>query len=73
MDSQVIQNDENSFPLTFSLQSNQEVLEVVRVVVLLKDLKVNEASLLTDGSYHAYARPLMVDHSQLHSRSHPTL
>ena len=73
MDPQVIQYNQNSSALAFVLQSDQEVLEVVRVVVLFKDLIVNEASLLTDGSYHAYARALMVDHSQLHPWSNPTL
>jgi len=73
VDPQVIQYNQNSSALAFVLQSDKEVLEVVRVVVLLEDLIVNEASLLTDSSFQTNAWALMVDHSQLHPWSNPTL
>jgi hypothetical protein len=73
VDPQVIKNDKNSSTFAFALKFDQEVLEVVRVVVLLKDLIMNKASLLTDSSYQTNAWALMVDHSKLHSWSNPTL
>ena len=73
VDLQVILDYGDLFPLTLLLEIHEEVTELVSIVADLKDLEVDEAPLLADGTNDGDGVAPALQHSQLHPTSKPAL
>ena len=52
VNSEIVEDDDHSFPSALVLEAEEEVLKLRGVVVLLEDERVDESSFLTDRSNH---------------------
>ena len=71
VDPQVVVHDYDSLALALLLEADQEVLEVVRVVVLIDDMIVDQPLLLADGADDGDRVPTVIHHLKLNSRADP--
>ena len=73
VNAKIVEDHHHPPTCTFSLESNEEALEVDSIVVLLKHLKMNEAALLADGPDHGDGGTPILQHVQLHASCEPAL
>ena len=73
VNAKIIEHYYHSTTCTFSLESNEEALEVHSIVVLLEHLQMDEAALLADDAYDGDGGTPILQHVQLHASCEPAL
>ena len=73
VNSEIVEDDDHSFPSALVLEPKEEVLKLRCVVVLLEDERVDESSFSTDCSDYSDRMAPLLNHCKLHAWCEPAL
>jgi hypothetical protein len=73
VNSEIIEDDDHSFPSALVLEPEEEVLKLRGIVVLLEDKRMDESSFLTNCSDYSDGRAPLFNHCKLHAWCEPAL